>query len=126
MDPIFDEIRPADIAAWADRAESDRLLHSVITQLVLGSGAKLRECRFLTHEGVNTSGWDGIVVADDPGLNVPAGTSGWELSKDKDVISKAQQDIADRSANPGGLTIAATAYVAVTLRRWLCSPRMIS
>ncbi len=118
MDPIFDEIRPTDLAGWADRVESDRLLHSVITQLVLGSGAKLRECRFLTHEGVNTSGWDGIVVADGPGLNVPAGPSGWELSKDKDVISKAQQDIADRSANPGGLTIASTAYVAVTLRRW--------
>jgi hypothetical protein len=118
MAPLFDEIRASDLASWADRVESDRVLHSIVQHLVLASGAKLRECRFLTHEEVNTSGWDGLVLAESSGLNVPAGASAWELSKKRDVVDKAGQDIADRSAAPGDVTIADTTYVAVTVRRW--------
>jgi hypothetical protein len=118
MNLIFEEIRAADLTNWADRVESDRQLASLVRHLVLGSGAKVRGCRFLTHEETNTSGWDGIVIAETEGLYVPAQNSGWELSKEKAVVAKAERDISERSANPGELQLPETTYVAVTLRRW--------
>jgi hypothetical protein len=118
MNVVFEEIPAANLADWADRVESDRQLASLVRHLVLGSGAKIRECRFLTNEETNTSGWDGIVTAETEGLYVPAQNSRWELSKEKAVVAKAERDISERSANPGELQFSETTYVAVTPRRW--------
>ena len=79
MTPIFDEIRAKDLADWADQAESERLMPSLIQQLILSSGANVRSCRFLSHEQTNLSGWDGICEAEAAGLYVPEGKSGWDL-----------------------------------------------
>lgn len=120
MTPIFDEIRASDLELWAARAESERWMPSLLQQLVFGSEAKLRQCRFLTHEKVNLGGWDGIVDADTTGLNVPSGLSGWELSRtsDEGVVAKASGDADKRAASPGALVPAETTLVIVTLRVW--------
>lgn len=45
MTPIFDEIRAKDLTEWADRAESERLMPSLMQQLIFASGADIRSCR---------------------------------------------------------------------------------
>ena len=118
MTPIFDEIRAKDLADWADQAESERLMPSLIQQLILSSGANVRSCRFLSHEQTNLSGWDGICEAEAAGLYVPEGKSGWELSRRRDVVAKADEDMESRSANPGELALAESTFIVVTLRLW--------
>ena len=71
MVPIFDEIRPVDLSEWAKRAESERWMPSLVRQLVIGSGSKLRQCRFLTHEQTNLGSWEGVVEAE-PSCPCPA------------------------------------------------------
>ncbi len=120
MPPIFDEIRPSDLAEWAGRAESERWMPSLIRQLVIGSGAKLRQCRFLTHEQTNLGGWDGLVEAETFGLHVRQGFSGWELSRKEEgrVLEKAREDVEKRTRQPGDLIPAETTLVIVTLHVW--------
>ena len=120
MMPIFDEIRASDLEHWATRGESERWMPSLLQQLIFGSGAKLRQCRFLTHEKVNLGGWDGIVEAETEGFNVPLGYSGWELSRTADdgVIAKAKDDVEKRAKSLGELIPAETTLAIVTLRVW--------
>ncbi|MDP9098544.1 MAG: hypothetical protein M3N48_06060 [Verrucomicrobiota bacterium] len=118
MTPIFDEIRAADLVAWAERTESAQWQPSLIRQLALSSGATLRACRFLTHEQTNLGGWDGITDAATEGLYVPEGLAGWELSKRKYVVGKANDDFAMRLGEPGEIDPATSTYVVVTLRQW--------
>lgn len=113
--PIFDEIRASDLEAWAERFESEQWLPSLMRQLVLASGAKIQSCRFLTHEQTNLGGCDGVVDAETDGLCVPAGVSGWELSKRDDVVNKADEDI---TKDAGEIKPADSTFVAVTLRAW--------
>jgi len=116
--PIFDEIRARDLADWANEAESERWMPSLMRQLAFGAGSKLRSCRFLTHEGTNLSGWDGIVDAETEGFNLPAGVSAWEISKEKQVAKKAVGDAAKRTQNAGEVNPADSTLVHVTLRMW--------
>jgi hypothetical protein len=118
MTPIFDEIRAADLVAWAERKESEQWQPSLIRQVVLASGAKLRGCRFLTHEQTNLGGWDGITDATTEALNVSEGVSAWELSKRKYVVGKANDDFAVRLKQPGEIDPSTSTYVVVTLRQW--------
>jgi hypothetical protein len=85
---------------------------------VLASGAKLRSCRFLSHEEAARGGWDGLVEAESSGFNVPEGWSAWELSKERVVKSKAEGDAAKRAKHPGEVTPADTTRVHVSLRVW--------
>ena len=118
MTPIFDEIRAADLVAWAERTESTQWQPSLVRQLALGSGATLRACRFLTHEQSNLAGWDGITDATTEGLYISEGISGWELSKRKYVVGKANEDFAVRLREPGEIDAATSTFVVVTLRQW--------
>lgn len=116
--PIFDEIRARDLADWAGDAESERWMPSLLRLLALASGAKLRSCRFLTHEETNRGGWDGMVDAETEGFNVPAGLSAWEASKEKNVSGKAAGDAAKRSQDAGEVVRENCTLVHATLRVW--------
>lgn len=120
MTPIFDEIRAVDLEAWAERAESERWMPSLMQQLVCSSGAELLQCRFLTHEKTNLGGWDGIVEAKTAGFHVPIGFSGWELSRTtaQGMIEKANSDAEKRTNSSGDLIPANSTLVVVTLQIW--------
>jgi hypothetical protein len=117
--PIFDEIRATDLVEWASRAESERWMPSLLRQLILGSGAQLRQCRLLTYEQTNLGGCDGFVEAEAAGLHVPLGRSGWELSRKKgDVVEKAREDAEKRTRQPCELIPPEDTLVVVTLQVW--------
>ena len=118
MTPIFDEIRASDLTEWARNHETSQWMPSLMVQLVGASGAKVKSCRFLTHEQTTTAGFDAVVEAESAGLLVPAGTSAWELSKKKNATGKVRGDAEKRERGDGELVPAKATLVSVTLRVW--------
>lgn len=108
-----------DLIAWAQRHESQANLPRLVRRLVLASAAGLTQAAFRAGEGVQLAGWDGVTVAGPSHGFVPDGTTGWELSTRKDVKRKADHDYANRVEHPEGLDLSQTAFIFVTLRRWV-------
>lgn len=108
----------SDLVAWAGRREAQALLPKVVRRLVLATGNTVTEAHFRADEGVQLSGWDGIVRADGSAPFVPAGPSGWEMGTGAQPRSKAEGDLAKRTKKSGPLRPAETTFMFVTLRRW--------
>ena len=107
-----------DLAAWADRREAQSVLPRVIHRLARATGAGVTKRHVRTDEGVQLSGWDGIVHADEGGPHVPAGASGWEMSVAKRPKTEADKNWTKRTEDPTPLTPEDSAFVFVTPRRW--------
>lgn len=63
-------------------------------------------------------GWDGIVSCREQIDLVPEGESLWECGVNKDIQTKANDDITKRAANPLGHIRAESTFVFVTPREW--------
>lgn len=108
----------SDLAAWADRREAQSLLPKVVRRLVLATGSSVTETHFRADEGVQLSGWDGIVHAEASSPFVPDGASGWELGVGGRPKQKAEEDLENREGNSQPLRPADTTFMFVTPRRW--------
>lgn len=69
-------------------------------------------------EGVSTGGWDGSVRSTSATAYVPQGLSLWELSVEKGVGGKADEDYDKRLTTPDGSPTNSCTYIALSLRRW--------
>lgn len=107
-----------DLEAWAPRMAARHELPEVVRMLVAGSVRDLRRVDFRAGEGVDASGWDGVVDAVRGNAWVPEGCSAWEMGASEDVESKANGDYATRTKNPLSLVPSETTFVFVTPRRW--------
>lgn len=107
-----------DLAAWADRREAQSVLPRLIRRLIQATGAGVTKCPVRTDEGVQLSGWDGIVHADHGSPYVPAGASGWEMSVAKRAKTEADKNWTKRTEDPAPLTPEDSAFMFVTPRRW--------
>jgi hypothetical protein len=91
----------------------------LVRRLIFATGWQgLRRVSFRSGEGVQLSGWDGVVEADEGTPFVPADVSGWELGTNRNVGRKAQEDYRKRTEDLKGLDLDRTTFVFVTLRRW--------
>ncbi|MEX0629306.1 MAG: hypothetical protein WD508_01505 [Chloroflexota bacterium] len=103
---------------WSDRREAQEKLPELVRRLVFATVGGLRRVQFRSGEGVQIGGWDGVVDAETGNAFVPAAVSGWELGVQRGVPGKADDDYAARTANPGDLNPAETAFVFATSRRF--------
>lgn len=110
-------IDATELTKWADRRTAQAELPQLIRRLILSTPQSLTVA-FRAGEGVQMSGWDGVVVARTGDAFVPAGQSVWELGVSKGSKGKADSDYEKRSAAPGDIDPAITTFVFVTLRRW--------
>ena len=76
------------------------------------------DARFATDEGVDFGGFDGTVKAEAGSRWVPSGGSVWEVSTERSVGTKADDDYENRREAPPGWSMPETTYVAVSLRAW--------
>lgn len=111
-------VNSTDLTFWADRLEARSQLPRLIRRLIYATASDIQQSSFAADEGIQLSGWDGIVNANVANMFVPANVSVWEMGVNKDPKSKADDDYQKRSQNPLGLTPADTTFVFVTLRRW--------
>ena len=107
-----------DLAAWADRREAQSVLPRLIRRLIRATGTDVTKIHVRTDEGVQLSGWDGIVHADEGSPYVPAGASGWEMSVAMRPKTEADDNWTKRTQDPAPLTPEDSTFVFVTPRRW--------
>lgn len=113
MDP-FDA---SAIINWSDTPDARHQLPALVRRLVMAT-AQVSEIEMPSGSSVQTGGWDGLVVVERGNPWVPEGSSGWELSCNKDSRGKATNDYDKRTMDPRGEDIANTTFVFVTSRRW--------
>lgn len=111
-------VTATDIATWAQRLPARSQLPRLVRRLIRASAPGVQRFHFPADEGVQTGGWDGIVVGAHGDQFVPSGTSVWEMGVTSDVKGKADDDYTKRSQNPLGLAPKTTTFVFVTPRRW--------
>ena len=108
-----------DLEAWARRRHAQDLLPRLVLRLVLATGgSSISKASFRTSEGVQLSGWDGIVEATEGTAFIPEGLSGWEMGVGSRPSSKAAEDIGNRAKNPGPFDSGIMTFTFVTARRW--------
>ena len=107
----------ADLERWSDRRGAQDMLPLVVRRLIQATVASSK-LDIRTNEGVQLSGWDGIVHSEQSSPFVPKGRSGWEMSVAKDPRRKADEDWKTRSADSRSLRADEAGFVFVTSRRW--------
>ncbi len=108
----------ADLEQWSDRREAQEMLPLLVRRLIHATAVGCSKLHVRTSEGVQLSGWDGIVHSEQRSPFVPKGRSGWEMSVAKDPKSKADDDWETRSTNSEPLQADEASFVFVTSRRW--------
>lgn len=107
-----------DLAHWADRSDCQHQLPDLIRRLVRATVENNVPVDFPSGSSVNVGGWDGQITVHKGNAWVPPGSSGWELSCQKNAKKKADADYQKRSNEPLGVDPADTTFVFVTPRRW--------
>lgn len=103
---------------WADTKECQSLLPELIRRLICASVKQLDRLSFPSGDAVHMPGWDGIVSCQESIDIVPEGESLWECGVNKDIQTKANDDITKRAANPLGHIKSDSTFVFVTPREW--------
>ncbi len=111
-------VTATDIEQWANRRDVQGMLPRLLRRLIHATVPCIRRIGFPADEGVQMSGWDGILEVERGNEHVPDGVSAWELSSAKSIRQKADADYTKRSANPLGITRSESSFVFVTPRRW--------
>ena len=107
-----------ELLVWANSVGARTELPRLIRKLVLETARDLQTIDFPSAEGTAAGGWDGVSVASNTAPFVPAGQSLWELSVEKSVNAKADDDYSKRATTPDGRPTRDAAYIALSLRRW--------
>ncbi len=117
--PEWMRIPRSRLLEWADdTANAPHQLPLLVRRLIRESGRNVTSLHFPSGSGVTTGGWDGVVHAEVESPYVPAGRSGWELSVDKDSLSKAEEDFEARVASVLPSDRRAMTFVELICRPW--------
>lgn len=108
-------IDSSNIKNWAADRDAQAVLPLLIRKLISAS-VNVKEIDIPAGSAVSTSGWDGIVVADNEHQYVPTGQSVWEFGVDSDAKSKANSDYEKRAKNTLGIDPQSTHYRFVSPR----------
>ena len=111
-------ITSTHLKQWADTKECQSLLPELMRRLICASVKQLNRLSFPSGDAVHMPGWDGIVSCQEPIDLVPEGESLWECGVNKDIQTKANNDITKRAANPLGHIKSDSTFVFVTPREW--------
>ncbi len=118
-DTLADSLDASEINNWSDRDDAANKLPDLLFRLIV---ATLPECAsridFPSGSSVRFPDWDGLLEAPRGNEWAPGGISGWEISSDKNVASKANSVYEMRTSDPLGLNMPTTTFVFVTSRRW--------
>lgn len=111
-------ITSTHLKQWADTKECQSLLPELMRRLICASVKQLNRLSFPSGDAVHMPGWDGIVSCQEPIDLVPEGESLWECGVNRDIQTKANNDITKRAANPLGHIKSDSTFVFVTPREW--------
>ncbi len=107
-----------DLLRWAGTVAARTEFPRLIRRLVLETVPDVVQLGFPAGSGTSAGGWDGSVRTITGNAFVPAGLSVWELSVEKGVTGKADEDYAKRTSPPDGSPASDAVYVEAILRPW--------
>ncbi len=112
-------ITAQDIVYWADTSprRAQELLPLLIQRLVLAS-TDCSSLHFPNGESISKKGWDGTSFVETGNPFVPSGKCVWELSTDKKIGSKANNDYKKRTDDSKGEEKNSTTFMFATFRLW--------
>ena len=118
-DTLIDSFDASEIHNWSDTTDAENKLPDIVRRLILDTLSKPPiRIDMPSGSSVRLPGWDGLLEVGSGNAWVPSGDSGWELSGNKKVAGKANEDYDKRTKDPLGLDKATTTFVFVTSRRW--------
>lgn len=103
-----------DLLAAALRAGFDTDFPLLVRRLIAETADGLSGLDMPGGSGTAAGGFDGVVAADRRSVEVPSGTSVWELSVTGKAQGKADEDYSKRLAAPDGMAT----YVQAILATW--------
>lgn len=112
------QVTATDLAEWSGRLDLQALLPVLVRRLVWATVDSPSRVDFRGREGTQLAGFDGIVEVIQGRGPVPAGRSVWELSTQRSPKTKADEDYAKRTTDPGLVNPATATYVALSSRRY--------
>ena len=112
-------IDPREVEQWSELPESRSKLPRVVRSLIRATIGLEARVSFPSGSSADLAGWDGQVEADRGVAFVPSGSSGWELSCNREPERKATEDYRSRTSDPKGVKPRETTYVAVSARVWV-------
>ncbi len=115
----------SEIDKWADKPEATYKLPELIRRLVMATVPTLSLLDMPSGSSVWLPGWDGLIEVKKGNAWVPDDASAWELSTDKRVTNKANEDYEKRTADPQGVDMSTTTFVFVTPRRWTAKRKWV-
>jgi hypothetical protein len=105
-----------DVKQWAERFDARTKLPELIAKLIRADLGSAPQLRFPSDEGIEQPGWDGTCATTTASGYVPQGSSGWELTTQKEKITqKANKDYTNRTISPEELEPSASTFIFVTL-----------
>lgn len=110
-------ITAKQIKNWAATREAQGALPRLVRRLINITGTPVL-ISFPSGDSINQAGWDGEVGSDSGNAWVPKGPSYWELSCDRSVKVKADDDYVKRTKRTPRAERLLTTYVAVSARAW--------
>ena len=115
---FFDDVRAIEIEAWSENLRARDLLPVLLRKLVNTTGKDLSEVDFPAYENIQRHGWDGHVESGSVTPWIPKGISRWELSVNRNVLSKAKSDYESRTQKTSPAERRETSFIFVTSRNW--------
>lgn len=106
-----------DIEMWAIKEHilAQKILPELVYKLIHASTDKVDSNNV---PAIQSSGYDGVLVAGEQTNYIPKGKSVWELSTAKNAFSKFRADIKKRSMDPLGVDIEQTVFIFATSTIW--------
>lgn len=116
----------SELINWSDRDDAAHKLPELIFRLVEGTLSEPpSRIDIPSGSSVRVSGWDGVLRVRRGNEWTPCGVSGWEMSCEKGVTSKANKIYKSRTTDPLDLDIPTSTFVFVTPRRWPSKQRWV-
>jgi hypothetical protein len=86
-----------ELEDWARSTSARDALPKIVCDLILASSADITTIRFPGGDKGQVRGFDGVLVSETQGLNVPQGKSYWEIGTNEDYKDKARRDFEKRT-----------------------------
>ena len=99
-------------------AQPRGLSPALVGDLIRATAPDISSFRFPSRDTGNVRGWDGHLVSEAGGLNVPDGESYWEIKTSKDAWGEGLSDFRKRSSKPSEEERAAATFIFVSSRTW--------
>ena len=117
MKSKINSISVSDLEQWSDQRNSQAVLPRLLRKLILTTSKDILSINLPAEDNVSKHGYDGIVERTNAThIFIPEGISVWEISVQKTITSKANDDYIKRTQNPLTENPQNTTFIFATTR----------